>query len=110
MNYGGLRKSEIFHIYISDITLNPNRPQEALVRVYHPELGLAPDPDFKNRREFLLSKTSFKPRNNYSFTERLYAGWKSPLLMIYAELSGDFPLGDSRQPTYKSLRPFDLVS
>ncbi|MCT9548739.1 hypothetical protein KTJ63_18250, partial [Acinetobacter baumannii] len=26
--------------------------------------------------------------------------------MIYAELSGDFPLGDSRQPIYKSLRPF----
>ncbi|MFX8908244.1 phage/plasmid replication protein, II/X family, partial [Acinetobacter baumannii] len=25
--------------------------------------------------------------------------------MIYAELSGDFPLGDSRQPIYKSLRP-----
>ncbi|MFX5719146.1 AAA family ATPase, partial [Acinetobacter baumannii] len=25
--------------------------------------------------------------------------------LIYAELSGDFPLGDSRQPTYKSLRP-----
>ncbi|WP_151765887.1 hypothetical protein [Acinetobacter colistiniresistens] len=34
----------------------------------------------------------------------------SNLKMIYAELSGDFPLGDSRQPTYKSLRPFDLVS
>jgi transcriptional/translational regulatory protein YebC/TACO1 len=32
------------------------------------------------------------------------------LNVIYAELSGDFPLGDSRQPTYKSLRPFDLVS
>ena len=30
--------------------------------------------------------------------------------MIFADLSGDFPLGDSRQPTYKSLRPFDLVS
>ncbi|RZH44096.1 MFS transporter, partial [Acinetobacter pittii] len=27
-------------------------------------------------------------------------------VVIYAELSGDFPLGDSRQPTYKSLRPF----
>ncbi|MFX5525217.1 hypothetical protein ABTD59_12760, partial [Acinetobacter baumannii] len=26
--------------------------------------------------------------------------------VIYAELSGDFPLGDSRQPIYKSLRPF----
>ncbi|MFP1077055.1 hypothetical protein ACLD04_02770, partial [Acinetobacter baumannii] len=32
------------------------------------------------------------------------------VFLIYAELSGDFPLGDSRQPTYKSLRPFDLVS
>ncbi|RDM51854.1 hypothetical protein B8U65_11200 [Acinetobacter baumannii] len=31
-------------------------------------------------------------------------------VLIYAELSGDFPLGDSRQPIYKSLRPFDLVS
>ncbi len=30
--------------------------------------------------------------------------------LIYAELSGDFPLGDSRQPIYKSLQPFDLVS
>lgn len=80
MNYGALRKSEIFHIYISDITLNPNEPKEALVRVYHPELGAAPDPHFKNRREYLLSKTSFKPRNNYLFTERLYSGWKTPLL------------------------------
>lgn len=80
MNYGGLRKSEIFHIYVSDITLNPNEPKEALVRVYHPELGAAPDPHFKNRREYLLSKTSFKPRNNYLFTERLYSGWKAPLL------------------------------
>ncbi len=32
------------------------------------------------------------------------------MVLIYAELSGDFPLGDSRQPIYKSLRPFDLVS
>ncbi|MDR9613072.1 hypothetical protein ABTK04_17850, partial [Acinetobacter baumannii] len=27
------------------------------------------------------------------------------VVVIYAELSGDFPLGDSRQPIYKSLRP-----
>lgn len=80
MNYCGLRKSEIFHIYTSDITLNPNKPKEALVRVYHPELGASPDPYFKNRREYLLAKTSYKPRNNYLFSERLYAGWKTPLL------------------------------
>ena len=35
---------------------------------------------------------------------------KVEVRLIYAELSGDFPLGDSRQPIYKSLRPFDLVS
>ncbi|WP_396233300.1 gamma-mobile-trio recombinase GmtY [Acinetobacter baumannii] len=80
MNYCGLRKSEIFHIYTSDITLNPNKPKEALVRVYHPELGASPDPYFKDRREYLLAKTSHKPRNNYLFSERLYAGWKTPLL------------------------------
>ena len=80
MNYCSIRKSEIFHIYTSDITLNPNKPKEALVRVYHPELGASPDPYFKNRREYLLAKTSYKPRNNYLFSERLYAGWKTPLL------------------------------
>lgn len=80
MNYGGIRKSEVFHIFTSDITLNPNYPQEALVRVYHPEEGASPDPYFNNRREYLLFKTSFKPRNNYVLTERLYAGWKNPLL------------------------------
>ncbi len=39
-----------------------------------------------------------------------YGGSISTRNVIYAELSGDFPLGDSRQPIYKSLRPFDLVS
>ena len=80
MNYGGLRKSEIFHIYTSDITLHPNHSNEALVRVYHPEYGSSPDTAFKNRREYLLANTSYKPRNNYLFSERLYAGWKTPLL------------------------------
>lgn len=80
LNYGGLRKSEVFHIYVSDITLNPNYPKEALVRVYHPSLGEAPDVGFKNRREYLLATTSYKPRNTYLGSERLYAGWKNPLL------------------------------
>ena len=80
MNYGGLRKSEVFHIYVSDITLHPNHQKEALVRVYHPVIGASPDNSFKNRREYLLAKTTYKPRNNYLFSERLYAGWKTPLL------------------------------
>lgn len=80
MNYGGLRKSEIFHIYTSDITLNPSFNKEALVRVYHPEEGASPDPGYKNRREYLVSETNYKPRNQYLHTKRLYAGWKNPVL------------------------------
>lgn len=80
LNYGGLRKSEIFHIYTADITIHPNHPDEALVRVYHPIYGRSPDPKYKNRAEYLLSETSYKPRNTYRLTERLYSGWKNPLM------------------------------
>lgn len=80
LNYGGLRKSEIFHIFTSDITIHPNHKNEALVRVYHPIYGKSPDPKYKNRAEYLLSETSYKPRNKYRITERLYSGWKNPLM------------------------------
>jgi site-specific recombinase XerD len=80
LNYGGLRKSEVFHIYVSDITQNPNKHDEALVRVYHPQFGKSPKPHYKNRLEYLLSESKYKPRNTYRLSERLYAGWKSPLL------------------------------
>ncbi|WP_193075360.1 gamma-mobile-trio recombinase GmtY [Pseudomonas sp. FME51] len=80
MNYGGLRKSEIFHIYTSDITLNPNHKKEALVRIYHPEEGESPDRALKNRREYLTTNTNYVPRNLYLHTKRLYAGWKDPVL------------------------------
>ena len=79
-NYGGLRKSEIFHIFTSDITIHPNHPDEALVRVYHPVYGRSPDPRYKNRAEYLKAETTYKPRNTYRITERLYSGWKNPLM------------------------------
>jgi len=80
LNHGGLRISEVFHIFVSDITLDPNNPAEALVRIYHPEYGKSPDADYKNRKEYLLEKTAYKPRNMYRLTNRLRAGWKTPLL------------------------------
>lgn len=80
LNYGGLRKSELFHIYVSDITQHPTRPDEALVRVYHPEYGRSPDQSYKNRKEYLAQETEYKPRTQYQLSERLYAGWKAPLL------------------------------
>lgn len=80
MNYGGLRKSEIFQLYTSDITIHPNHNKEALVRVYHPSFGDSPVSGYRNRKEFLLSTTNYKPRNTYLLSERLHAGWKDPLL------------------------------
>lgn len=80
LNYGGLRKSEIFHIYTSDITIHPNHHDEALVRVYHPVYGLSPDQKHKSRVEYLQAETHYKPRNYYRITERLYSGWKNPLM------------------------------
>lgn len=80
LNYGGIRKSEVFHIYVSDITLDPNHTDEALVRIYHPQYGASPDPKYKNRMEYLQQCSSVKPRNTYRLSERLYAGWKSPSL------------------------------
>lgn len=35
MNHGGLRKSELFHIYLDDIEIDVERC-EAIVRVHHP--------------------------------------------------------------------------
>ena len=80
LNYGGLRKSEIFHIFTSDITIHPNHNDEALVRVYHPIYGTSPDTKHENRTAYLSSETHYKPRNSYRITERLYSGWKNPLL------------------------------
>lgn len=103
MNYGGLRKSEIFHIYSSDIEPNPNHPDEALVRVYHPEYGRSPEPIYKNRAEYLQSKWNLKPRNQYRITERLYSGWKDPVM---TSRDGYFEV--IFNPTYKA-KEFLLV-
>ncbi len=59
------------------------------------------------RRE--IKGTEFKLKYNFIDFVELFSKQLDEC-MIYAELSGDFPLGDSRQPIYKSLRPFDLVS
>jgi hypothetical protein len=81
MNYGGLRKSELFHLYTSDIQVHPNHKEGAIVRVYHPQYGKSPDANFKNRSEYLESTTSYMPRNKYRLSKRLYAGWKDPRLI-----------------------------
>lgn len=49
--YGARRVSEPFHLWVGDVMEHPDRPGNALVRIYHPELGQAPDaPRINGRR------------------------------------------------------------
>ncbi|MFX5550546.1 hypothetical protein ABTD75_18070, partial [Acinetobacter baumannii] len=58
----------------------------------------------RNQKFFIkLNKVNYQLKLVY--LKRWYLDIYQANAVIYAELSGDFPLGDSRQPTYKSLRP-----
>lgn len=80
---GGLRESEPFHLYVSDIAIDPSNHKSALVRLYHPELGNAPedyiDPVTKkrisaDREQYLRVKWKMEPRN--LAVGRFHSGWK----------------------------------
>lgn len=79
MHYGGVRKSEIFHLYLTDIDIDKKR-HEAIVRIYHPSEGVSPDKQYKSRQEFLSRRFQRVPRTQYLKSERLHAGWKAPVL------------------------------
>jgi len=88
MHYGGLRMSEPFHLFIHDVIPDETAPGEALVKVYHPCLGLAP-PDLRDakgmslacdRATYLRDKYGMLPRTEYKKTHTLQAGWKGNTL------------------------------
>lgn len=80
MHLGGLRISEVFHIYVEDVI-----PNEGLrhVRVYHPQNGLAPShyrklknkPNMK-RKEYLQERYGLLDRRS-SKNKKYHAGWKN---------------------------------
>jgi len=79
MHFGGIRKSEVLHLYVHDIDFDLKRT-EAIVRVYHPQFGSSPIEPYKTRKEFLAKEYRLRPRNEYLQSKRLHLGWKSPLL------------------------------
>ncbi|NDV13811.1 gamma-mobile-trio recombinase GmtY [Crenobacter caeni] len=88
LHYGGLRMSEPFHLYIHDVIPDDTAPGEALVKVYHPSLGLAP-PDLRDakgkpvacdRATYLRDKYGLPPRTDYKSSHTLHAGWKGNAL------------------------------
>lgn len=66
---GGLRQSELFHIFLDDV--RPNG-----IWMYHPEEGR--DRNQRRRADYLRDEFGLLPRNRISGTQR--AGWKSFLI------------------------------
>ena len=80
---GGLRESEPFHLYVSDVAIDTNNHKSALVRIFHPEQGAAPDDYIDpvtrkrisgDREQYLRVKWKMEPRN--LAVGRFHAGWK----------------------------------
>lgn len=79
MHWGGLRLSECFHIWVCDILPHPKDASIALIRVYHPEIGAAPD-HADMCRDTYLKNIGMLPRNKYPSNHALRAGWKGSTL------------------------------
>lgn len=77
MDYGGLRLSEALSLWSEDVSVEAG---EIIVRVYHPEEGLAPD-DKTNRAAYLQSQYGLQPRKRLvKATDPLFLGWKNSLI------------------------------
>lgn len=86
MHGAGFRLSECFHLWVHDVTPDPNDPGVAMVRIHHPSEGNAPE-DWHdergnvircNRAAYLSGRYAIRPRNELMDVRR--AGWKDPLL------------------------------
>jgi len=88
MHFGGVRMSEPCHMFVHDVLPDPCYPERALVRIYHPAEGQAPD-DWQgdngksincNREAYLRGKYGMRPRTRYFPTSQMHAGWKGNAL------------------------------
>ena len=79
MHGGGLRESEALSLWVTDVFEDPEDPECALVRVYHPEEGKAPNNwrgrgGETNRAAYLQQEFGLTPRNKLVGTQHI--GWK----------------------------------
>lgn len=80
MHGGGLRESEVLHLWIEDVLIDPSNFNNVKVRIYHPEDGKAPNnwrghSGKTTRAAYLKEKYALSPRNN--LMGKKYVGWKS---------------------------------
>ncbi|WP_311197566.1 gamma-mobile-trio recombinase GmtY [Rugamonas brunnea] len=81
---GGLRVSEPFHLYVSDVQPHWDDPAVAFVAIHHPSDGFAPN-DWRGsngkrgtRSEYLAAEFGLRPRHITGGKQ--HAGWKNPAL------------------------------
>jgi integrase len=85
--FGGLRESELFHLFVTDITA-PKENEPALIRIVHPEIGAytwnSPftGANKGTRSEFLWDRYQLTPRNRFAVKDPMHAGWKG---MMYTD-------------------------
>lgn len=78
MHGGGLRVSEAFHLFVGDVIEDPDQPGTALVHLFHPERGQAPDDPggpWRDREHYLRDRWGMRPRTLE--VGALQAGWKN---------------------------------
>lgn len=87
--FGGLRASEPFHLFVTDVFESKSDPGSAEVRLYHPELGRFSHRDpltgeivHPMRTEFLRDRYGLQPRNRR--TDKKAAGWKELMIDVGA--------------------------
>jgi hypothetical protein len=81
LNQGGLRRSEPFHLYLSDIICD-FKNKDVIVRIWHPTDGRVEfEEGYANRRDYLNRRYRLRPRNTLRKSLALHAGWKNPLLV-----------------------------
>ena len=83
MHGGGLRVSEALHLWVTDVFEDPLAPERALVRIYHPEDGKAPEQwqgrhGETYRAAYLKENYALVPRNRLQTSQRL--GWKNRVM------------------------------
>lgn len=76
MHYGGLRLSEALSLWCGDVSIESG---EVVVRVYHPEHGMAPTGK-NNRATYLQNQYGLQPRNRLVRADPLFLGGKNCLI------------------------------
>jgi integrase len=92
--FGGLRESELFHLFVTDIT-TPKEDEPGQIRLAHPELGIyrwnSPFTGVHRgtRAEFLWDRYQLTPRNRLAIKNPAHAGWKG-MMYTHKGYGADF--------------------